>query len=195
MFLGDNGTLGSVTSRFQGSDYRGGKGSTTRRGTHVPLIASWPAVMKAGRVNRDLISSADFLPTICEAAGEAVPANIDGVSFLPQLRGERVTPRRWLYCWYSPRQRADLTVREFAADHHYKLYRDGRFFDLAADPDETAPQPLAQFAGEAAAAAQKLQAVLDQFQNVRPTELDRQFQESVKPEPGLKAKKKQRRQP
>ncbi len=93
------------------------------------------------------------------------------------------------------KERADLTVREFAADHHYKLYRDGRFFDLAADPDETAPQPLAQFAGEAAAAAQKLQAVLDQFQNVRPTELDRQFQESVKPEPGLKAKKKQRRQP
>ena len=181
MFLGDNGTLGSVTSRFQGSDYRGGKGSTTRRGTHVPLIASWPAVMKAGRVNRDLISSADFLPTICEAAGVAVPANIDGVSFLPQLRGERVTPRQWLYCWYSPRQRADLTVREFAADHHYKLYRDGRFFDLAADPDETAPQPLAQLAGEAAAAAQKLQAVLDQFQNARPAELDRQFQESVKP--------------
>ena len=114
MFLGDNGTLGSVTSRFQGADYRGGKGSTTRRGTHVPCIASWPAVIKAGRVNGDLISSTDFLPTICEAAGVPVPADTDGVSFLPQLRGERGTPRQWLYCWYSPRQRADLTVREFA---------------------------------------------------------------------------------
>lgn len=195
MFLGDNGTLGSVTSRFEGTDYQGGKGSTTRRGTHVPLIASWPAVMKAGCVNRDLISSVDFLPTICEAAGVTVPANIDGVSFLPQLRGERGTPRQWLYCWYSPRQRADLTVREFAADHDYKLYRDGRFFDLAADPDETAAQPLAQLTGAAAAAATKLRAVLDQFQDARPAELDRQFQKAVKPEPSLKAKKKQRRQP
>ncbi len=189
MFLGDNGTHGSVTSRFQDADYRGGKGSTTRRGTHVPLIASWPMVIKAGRVNGDLISSADFLPTICEAAGVSVHADIDGVSFLPQLRGERGTPREWLYCWYSPRQRADLTVREFAADHHYKLYRDGRFFDLVADPDETTPQSVAQPAGKAAEGAKKLQAVLDRFRNARPVELDRQFRESMPNQPALKAKK------
>ena len=29
IFLGDNGTHSSVTSRFRGSEYRGGKGSTT----------------------------------------------------------------------------------------------------------------------------------------------------------------------
>jgi arylsulfatase A len=193
MFLGDNGTHGSVTSRFQDADYRGGKGSTTRHGTHVPFIASWPAVMKTGRVNGDLISSTDFLPTICEAAGVPVPAGIDGVSFLPQLRGEPGSPRPWLYCWYSPRQRADLTVREFAFDHHYKLYRDGRFFDLAADPEEAAPQQAAELAGEAVAAAKRLQAVLDQFQDARPRELDRQFQQSRKDEPAPKAKKKRPR--
>jgi arylsulfatase A len=193
LFTGDNGTGGGLTSRFQGSDYRGGKGSTTRRGTHVPLIVSWPAAIKAGRVCGDLISSADFLPTICEAAGVGVPAGIDGVSFLPQLRGERGTPRQWLYCWYSPRQRADLTVREFAADHHYKLYRDGRFFDLTADADEATSQEVARLEGEAAAAAKKLQAVLDQFQDARPAELDRQLQQSVKDKPALKAEKKRRK--
>jgi arylsulfatase A len=192
MFIGDNGTHGSVTSRFQDTDYRGGKGSTTRHGTHVPFVASWPAVIKAGRVCGDPISSADFLPTICEAAGVSVPAGTDGVSFLPQLRGERGTPRQWLYCWYSPRQRANMTVREFAADHHYKLYRDGRFFDLAADPDETAPQQAAALAGEAADAAKKLQAVLDQFKDARPAELDRQCQEAMKGKPALKAKKKRK---
>jgi arylsulfatase A len=72
LFLGDNGTGKGLTSRFKGTNYEGGKGTTTARGTHVPLIASWPAVMKTGRVNRDLISSADFLPTICEAAGVKV---------------------------------------------------------------------------------------------------------------------------
>jgi arylsulfatase A len=158
----------------------------------VPLIASWPAVIKAGGVNRDLISSVDFLPTLCEAAGASVPAGTDGVSFLPQLRGEPGTPRPWLYCWYSPRQRAELAVREFAADHQYKLYRDGRFFDLAADPDETSPQRVEQLAGEAASAAKKLQAVLDQFQNARPAQLDRQFQESAPPETAPKGKKKKK---
>jgi len=149
--------------------------------------------MKTGHVNRDLISSADLLPTLCEAAGVPVPADTDGVSFLPQLRGERGTPRPWLYCWYSPRQQADLTVREFAADHRYKLYRDGRFFDLAADPDETSPLEVASLESQPAAAAKKLQAVLDQFQDARPAELDRQFQQSRKDEPAPQAKKKRPR--
>jgi arylsulfatase A len=180
MFLGDNGTNRSVTSRLNGADYQGGKGTTTRRGHHVPLVASWPDAMKQGRVNRDLISSADFLPTICEAAGVKVPSNVDGVSFLPQLRGERGAPRQWLYCWYSPRQRQDLTVREFAFDHRYKLYRTGQLFDLEADPFEEQPLDAAALAGDQKAAAAKLQVVLDRFREARPAELDVQFQRKAR---------------
>jgi len=175
IFLGDNGTHGSVISRFRGGDYRGGKGTTTARGTHVPLIANWPAAMKQGRVNADLISTVDFLPTLCAAAGVNVPTDSDGVSFLPQLRGERGTPREWLYSWYSPRQRADLTVREYAATADCKLYRDGRFFDLARDPFEEQPLQRAGLPAGAAAAALQLSAVLDQFKDARPAALDRAF--------------------
>ncbi len=174
MFLGDNGTHSTVTSRFQGTDYQGGKGTTTRRGTHVPLIASWPAMMKQGRVCQDLVGAADFLPTLCEAAGIPVPEGCDGVSFLPQLKGEAGTPRESLYIWYSPRQRADLTVKEYAFDLTHKLYRDGRFYDLAGDPFEE--MPLA--AGAAPVAKAKLQAVLDQFANARPASLDQAFRET-----------------
>lgn len=190
LFVGDNGTNTGVTSRFDGADYRGGKGTTTQRGTHVPLIANWPAVMKAGRVNRDLISSVDFLPTLCEAAGVSVAMDSDGVSFLPQLRGETGKPRDWLYTWYSPRQSQDMTVREFAFDQQYKLYRDGRFFDLAADPFETQPLATPSLAGPAATAAARLQAVLDQFQNARPAELDRAFAELQDAKQPAAAKKK-----
>lgn len=187
VFLGDNGTQGTVTSRFRGADYRGGKGTTTRHGTHVPCIASWPAVIKTGQVNQDLVSSVDLLPTICAAAGVSLPENIDGVSFLPQLRGESGTPRQWLYSWYSPRQRADLTVREFAFDHHYKLYRDGRFFDLATDPDEKSPLAVAQLKGDVTVAARKLQSVLERFQDARPAELDRRLEKSLKSPPSSPA--------
>jgi len=67
IFLGDNGTGRTITSRFRGVDLQGGKGTTTHLGTHVPLIVSWPGVLKAGRVLGDLVSSVDILPTICDA--------------------------------------------------------------------------------------------------------------------------------
>ena len=177
IFLADNGTGRSITSRFQGQPYPGGKGTTTARGTHVPLIVSWPAKIKKPAVNRDLISSVDFLPTLCEAAGVAPPADLDGRSFLPQLLGEKGQPREWLYCWYSPRQNADLSVREFAFDHHYKLYRSSEFYDLTTDPFEQKPlDPDAQ-RGEAAQAVKKLRQVLDQYKEARPAKLDRDFQQ------------------
>lgn len=181
LFLGDNGTSPKVTSRFRGADYQGGKGTTTRRGHHVPFIVSWPAVMKLGRVNRDLISCADFLPTICEVAGITIPAGGDGVSFLSQLRGEKGSPRDSLYIWYSPRQQLDLTVEEFAFDHHYKLTRTGQFFDLKTDPDERAA--IVSFSLDQAAAKARLQGVFDQYQAARPAALDRQFQEAMKTPP------------
>jgi len=175
MFLGDNGTLSAVVSQFQGGSYSGGKGSTTQRGTRVPLIANWPGRIPAGRVSADLISSVDFLPTLCEAAGAAVPQplGVDGRSFLPQLFGKEGTPRRWLYCWYCPRPNADPTIREFAFDHRYKLYRDGRFFDTSRDLDEKAPLAPAALEGEAAAAARLLQGALDEFTDARPKHLQR----------------------
>jgi len=167
LFLGDNGTHKNVTSRFHGANYRGGKGTTTRRGQHVPFIASWPGVMKQGRVSGDLICTTDFLPTLCEAAGIPVPADCDGVSFLPQLRGEKGSPRDALYAWYSPPdQSPDLTVHEFAFDHHHKLYRTGQFFDLKTDPDERSALTTLTL-GQAAARA-RLQAVLDQYKDARP---------------------------
>ena len=180
LFIGDNGTGRGATSRFQGADYKGGKGTTTAAGTHVPLIASWPGVVKQGRVNADLIGAVDLLPTVGQAAGAAVPANGDGVSFLPQIRGDKGAPREWLYSWYSPRQQADMKVSECAFDHGWKLYRTGQLFDLKADPAEQKPLQTAALTGDAAAAAKKLQAALDRFKDARPAELDRRFQESTK---------------
>jgi arylsulfatase A len=173
VFLGDNGTLGSVTSRLGDGEVRGGKGKTTARGMHVPLIASWPAALRAPRVVDDLVGAVDVLPTLCEAAGVPVPGNLDGRSFLPQAKGDVGAPREWLYSWYSPRQNADVTVKECAFDRDWKLYRDGRFFDLKADVDEVKPLALEGLTGDAAAAAAKLRSALDRFKDARPAALDR----------------------
>lgn len=193
IFIGDNGTHSSVTSQFKGTAFQGGKGRTTHRGTHVPMIVSWPGTITQGKVNEDLISAADFMPTVCAAAGVSAPANVDGISFLPQLRGEAGNPREWLYGWYSPRQKADLTVREYAFDHRFKLYRSGEFHDLLTDPEETAPLNASDLTQEPfAAAMKKLQAVLDQYKDARPVALDQQFQQAMQngPQPRKKGKGK-----
>lgn len=160
--MGDNGTGTGVTSRFQGGVLKGGKGTTTHRGTHVPLIVSWPGRIREGRVDPGLACSTDLLPTICEAAGLEAPAGIDGISLLPRLEGARAK-REWIYSWYSPRQGGDKKIREFTFDAGHKLYREGSLYDLAADPEERAPLP----ADAAAGARAKLQAALDRFKDAR----------------------------
>jgi arylsulfatase A len=175
LFLGDNGTGRGTRSMVGNREVIGGKGRTTDTGMHVPLIANWPSQVAAGEVQSNLVDTTDFLPTLLEAAGaKAHPGTkLDGRSFLPQLRGERGKPREWIYSWYSPRLHPDLTVREFAFDQRFKLYRSGEFFDLSKDPEEQQPLDIASLAGQAAAAAQRLQAALDEFKGVRSADLDR----------------------
>lgn len=169
LLTGDNGTGTSVTSRMGDRVVRGGKGSTKDHGIHVPLIASWPNQIPAGKVCDDLVDSSDYLPTMCAAAGIEVPATmpIDGRSFWPQLRGEKGTPREWMYFWYG-RDGGAKTPHEFAMNHQFKLYRDGRLFDWKADLSETQPLNTTNLKPEATAAREALQKALDHYQDARP---------------------------
>ena len=192
LVLGDNGTHPSIKSQFKGGEYVGGKGHTTSNGTHVPLIANWPAVIKQPGVCTDLISSTDFVPTLCDAIGVKTPANVDGVSFAGQLLVERPSPREWLYSWYSPRLNANSTIREYAFDHSFKLYRTGEFYDLTRDAGEKSNIAATALDEPAATAKKKLELALDQFKHARPAELDRQFEESSKGKDSNGGKKKKK---
>ena len=189
IFVGDNGTGKGTRSMMGSREVIGGKGTTTDAGMHVPLIVSWPGKAAAGMVCSDLVDSTDFVPTLLDAAGVRYPADpkLDGRTFLPQALGAEGQPRQWIYSWYSPRQSADMRVRELAFNQRYKLYRTGEFFDLSKDLEEKQPLKVASLDGEAAAAAKLLQGALDQFKDARPAELDRMFEKANKDTP--KAKK------
>lgn len=167
LLLGDNGTAAGIRSRLGDRVVVGGKGSLNHAGMHVPLIASWPGKVAAGNVNQNLIDTTDFLPTICAAAGVKVPEElaIDGHTFWPQLQGEKGQPRDWYYCWYAPRR--DFKG-EFAANQRFKLYRSGKFYDLANDPDERRPLPVDALKGPAVKAAKTLAAALKKYEHARP---------------------------
>lgn len=60
IFLGDNGTHGSLKSKLNGSEIRGSKGNTIDYGIHVPFIANWKGKTKPQQ-NDDLVHIGDIL--------------------------------------------------------------------------------------------------------------------------------------
>ncbi len=166
--LGDNGTGRGTPSRYKGRDVIGGKGTSTQWGTHVPGIGNWPGHVASGKVCNDMIDATDFLPTICEAAGVKVPAElkIDGRSFLPQLRGETGSPREALYIWYNQGGGAKAHF-EFAQDQNFKLHADGNFYHIAKDDLEKSPIADSKLNDTAKAAKAKLAALLKSHEGPR----------------------------
>lgn len=59
------------------------------RSTHTPLVVRWPARIQPGSVdNTNMVSAIDFMPTLLEAAGVALPAGLQGRSFLELFAGK-----------------------------------------------------------------------------------------------------------
>ncbi len=54
----------------------------------VPLVFSWPAVIREGTRVRRLVRTIDLMPTVLDLAGAAVPESVEGTSFAPLLRGD-----------------------------------------------------------------------------------------------------------
>jgi len=166
IFYSDNGTDSRIRSRTRDGVVQGGKGFPTANGIHVPLIASWPGRIPGGVVISDLVDSTDFLPTVADLGRVAVPAawRPDGVSFAPRLFGEPGQPREWAFFWHDPRPGWDKEYRTrhiFALTHRFKLYSDGRFFDLGEDPMELSPLPAAQLSSSQRSIHDTLHAVID----------------------------------
>ena len=86
IFTSDNG--GVVANEANNGPWRSGKTHMYEGGLRVPGAARWPAQIKAGSRTERFTLSMDIFATACAAAGVTPPAGIDGVSFLPTLRGE-----------------------------------------------------------------------------------------------------------
>lgn len=161
IFVGDNGTNRNIKSKMQdGQIIQGDKGNTTDAGTRVPLIASWPGVIPEGKVCGDLVDFSDFVPTFAELTGASAAKSmiLDGQSFLPQLRGEKGKPRKWIFCHYEPKWLGRQNAVRFVRDKRWKLYDNGNLFDIPSDVLEKNPNPKSP---EAASARKRLQAVLN----------------------------------
>ncbi|MBL07457.1 MAG: arylsulfatase [Rhodobiaceae bacterium] len=172
IYLGDNGSPADVCSMMhQHNEICGGKGKTSDRGTHVPLICLMPGTIPSNTVQTDLIEATDFLPTIFEAAGLNFPEGyiIDGRSFYPQLKGEKGNPRDWMFFHFEPMNRRhglnDLRQIRFIRDHRWKLYETGELYDLEADWDEDIPIYEVEDSKSQSEARNRLKPVFSQMTN------------------------------
>jgi len=87
-----------------------GKGSLYDPGSNVPFLVRWPGVVKPGGESRALLSGEDLGPTLLAAAGLAADEKMTGVSFLPLLKGEPFSPRKYVFVERGPHGSAPVSV-------------------------------------------------------------------------------------
>ena len=166
LLTADNGTSRHLEYRVGERVVQGGKGRTTDAGTRVPLFARWTGTVAPGSVNDNLIDFSDFYATLADLTGQSLADEFDGHSFLPQLRGQASSPREWLFVHHDHRPEERNEAIRFARTRRYKLYGDGRFYDVPDDWEEQSP--LTDLTPEATKVRAKLQDVLDSMPPAAP---------------------------
>lgn len=107
IFCGDNGGNDYFRSKdhprgFHGAnvhpktgvEFRGTKGTLYEGGLRIPMVAYWPGRIKPGQTSHLLWYFPDVFPTIAELTGTKPPKDIDGISIVPTLLGEKAAGRK-----------------------------------------------------------------------------------------------------
>ncbi len=130
IFTSDNGGLLGPTHN---APLRAGKGYPYEGGIRVPLIVRWPGVAKPGSVSAEPVTSVDYFPTICAAAGVKPPAGraIDGKDLMPLLKQTGGLKRDAIY-WHFPHYRGGIMPYSIIREGKWKLIKryDGKEFEL-----------------------------------------------------------------
>ncbi|MCA9208499.1 MAG: DUF4976 domain-containing protein, partial [Planctomycetales bacterium] len=111
-----------------------------------PMMVRWPGVTKPGSENNRIVSLIDFASTFLDVAGVEAPAEMQGRSIVPLLKGE--TPADWrtsLYYHYYEypvphrvRPHYGVITDRYKLVHYYKPdVDDWELLDLEKDPQET----------------------------------------------------------
>ncbi len=131
-FTSDNGGLMGITSN---APLHAGKGWPYEGGIREPVIVRWPKVVKPGSLSHEPVTSVDYFPTICEAAGVSLPRDrdIDGVSLLGHLKsnGDKKLDREAIF-WHFPHYRGNIVPYSIIREGNWKLIKryEGKTFEL-----------------------------------------------------------------
>jgi arylsulfatase A-like enzyme len=146
IFSSDNGAtfdVGGVDTEFFNSvgGLRGRKQDLYEGGIREPMMARWPAKIKAGRLSNHPSAQFDVMATLGELTGQKIPVHTDGISFLPTLLGQKQKTHPFLYFEF-PEKSGQVAVRigNFkGVKSQLKKNKQApwELFDLANDPSES----------------------------------------------------------
>lgn len=107
----------------------------------TPFLMRWPGVVKPGTVNRNMVSNVDFAETILDAAGVAVPGDMQGRSMVPLLRGAKIAWRQSFYYHYYEKGVHDVAPHDGVRTDRYTLAHfyetdEWELFDRQVDPEQ-----------------------------------------------------------
>lgn len=110
VFTSDNGPSGVAAPPLHG-----GKGSTWEAGFRVPLIVKWPGNIMKGKVNDEIATMMDFVPTFSSVCGYKIPdIKLDGHDILPLLTKKNAkTPYRFIVYYGRDGQLAAIRKGEW----------------------------------------------------------------------------------
>jgi N-sulfoglucosamine sulfohydrolase len=104
--LKDEGAAENTLVMFYGGDhgmsFPFAKSNDYENSSRGALILRWPGVIAPGGVDREhLVSTLDFTPTLLDAAGLPAIPHIDGRSFLPAVKGQKMSGWDRVYTFYN----------------------------------------------------------------------------------------------
>lgn len=140
-FTSDNGPEFEKKDKFFNSngDLRGGKRDLYDGGIRVPMIVRGPGIVEVGESNH-ISAFWDFLPTACELAGiEPSHKDINGISFVPELKGKpkKQEAHDYLYWEFNERQGPIQALRQGPWKLVWKLEGKPELYNLDDDIAET----------------------------------------------------------
>ncbi|WP_013627951.1 arylsulfatase [Rubinisphaera brasiliensis] len=145
MFASDNGAHkeGGHDPNFWNStgSLRGYKRDMHEGGIRTPMLVRWPGVVEAGRTTDHLSGFQDVLPTMADLVGQPAPKRIDGLSFLPTIKGHARQQKQheYLYiefCKGNDQQIYSQAVRQGDWKAYRQVKQSLQLFNLTDDPYE-----------------------------------------------------------
>ncbi|MGE9270855.1 MAG: sulfatase family protein [Verrucomicrobiales bacterium] len=104
-----------------GAGMPGGKWSNYDWGTRSACLIKWPGVESRAFTTDALAQYCDILPTLIDAAGGTVPADLDGRSLLPLITGKTKTHRDHAFFTYNSGREGPPFVSRGVTDGRFKL--------------------------------------------------------------------------
>ena len=97
----------------------------------VPLLARCPELFSGGRTVKEFVAGLDIMPTVMDAARAAIPAGLDGKSWLPVVTGQKTEWRKeLLYEYYWERNFPQTPTMHALRGDKFKFIRYQGIWDL-----------------------------------------------------------------